>query len=74
MWGKWTVAAAFYPIQSTRPPDWAREMHFVDGRNAKVLRCDDVGQSGSEPGFYLVTVKPSKNGESSVTVKWFPIF
>ena len=49
-------------------------MQFVDGRNAKVLRCDDVGQSGSEPGFYLVTVKPSKNSESSVTVEWFPIF
>jgi hypothetical protein len=48
-------------------------MAIRDGRNAVVLRCDDVGQSGSGHGFHLVTVDPSKAPPADVTVEWIQI-
>ena len=46
---------------------------FEDGRNAVVMRCDDVGQSGSMHGFHLVTVDPRQPSGKDVSVEWIQI-
>ena len=54
-----TVNGIFLRSQSTCAPDWAAEMHFDDGRQATVVRLDDLGDVFSKVnthGFSLVTV------------------
>ena len=48
-------------------------MYLRDGRNAVVIRCDDVGQKGSGHGFHLVTVDPGKEPPADVTIEWIEI-
>ena len=78
-WGdsQWTTlqtfTAPFLRQRTSSPPQWAREMAFEDGRNAVVMRCDDVGQSGSMHGFHLVTVDPRQPSGKDVSVEWIQI-
>jgi hypothetical protein len=65
----------FFRRQSICAPSWAREMHFDDGRQATVVRLDDLGDAFSRVnthGFSVVTV-PSTGESAPVTVRWFPI-
>ncbi|MCC6669533.1 MAG: metallophosphoesterase [Planctomycetes bacterium] len=73
-WGaisRWTTP--LFRQRTSAPPGWARDMVFDDGRNALVLRCDDVGQSGSLHGFHLVTVDPRKPRGRQVAIEWIQI-
>jgi hypothetical protein len=72
-WGVMLPLVPFVRLRTPTPPQWAREMAFEDGRNAVVLRCDDVGQSGSLHGFYLVTVDPRAAPGKDVVVEWIQI-
>jgi hypothetical protein len=74
--GKWGAKAAFAPfvkLRSVRPAEWGQDMRFTDGRNAKVVRVDDVGQAGQIHGFHLITVDPRAEGDDRVTIEWFEI-
>lgn len=73
MWGSLAPVTPFFRTRTVAPPEWGRTMNIRDGRNAVVLRCDDVGQSGSGHGFHLVTVDPSKAPPGDVTVEWIAI-
>jgi hypothetical protein len=73
MWGSLAAMTPLFRTRTVAPPEWGRAMHLRDGRNAVVLRCDDVGQSGSGHGFHLVTVDPSKPPPEDVTVEWIQI-
>jgi hypothetical protein len=73
MWGSLAPVTPFFRTRTVAPPEWGRTMNVRDGRNAVVLRCDDVGQSGSGHGFHLVTVDPSKPPPGDVTVEWIAI-
>ena len=73
MWGWLAPITPFFRTRTVAPPEWGREMYIRDGRNAAVIRCDDVGQSGSGHGFCLVTVDPAKAPPADVTIDWIEI-
>jgi len=84
IYGSQTVLAPLVKLRSQEPPEWGRKMKFTDGRNAAVVRLDDVGESGSpHHGFSLVTVYPAErdpqpDGSTTVkpgkvTIEWVPI-
>jgi hypothetical protein len=73
MWGWLAPVIPFFRTRTVAPPEWGREMYVRDGRNAAVIRCDDVGQSGSGHGFCLVTVDPAKAPPADVTIDWIEI-
>jgi hypothetical protein len=54
-----TLTGIYKRSQTECAPGWARDMRFADGRNATVVRLDDIGDSFSivnSHGFSLVTV------------------
>jgi hypothetical protein len=70
----------FFPSQSEGPPSWGGKMVFDDGRQAAVIRMDDLGDSFDKTnghGFHLVTVRhPAGQGREAapkITVRWIPI-
>jgi hypothetical protein len=74
----------FFRLQSETAPDWARTMHFDDGRQATVVRLDDIGDAFSNVnthGFSLVTVHlpgpdsqpASRPSKPSIDVRRIPI-
>jgi len=73
MWGPLVPIVPFFRTRTVAPPEWGREMVLRDGRNATVIRCDDVGQAGGRHGFHLVTVDPGKAPPEDVTVEWIEI-
>lgn len=72
-WGWAMPFAPFFRMRTLAPPSWAREISLEDGRNAVVLRCDDVGQSGSLHGIYLITVDPGAEPGKDVVIEWIQI-
>lgn len=62
-------------------PAWGEEMAFHDGREATVVRMDDVGDAfdkNNTNGFHLVTVTPPPEGapateRAKVEVRWIQI-
>ncbi|HZL73645.1 MAG TPA: hypothetical protein VFC86_14400 [Planctomycetota bacterium] len=62
-------------------PEWGKEMAFHDGRQATVVRMDDVGDAydkNNTNGFHLVTVTPPPAGapateRAKVVVRWIQI-
>jgi hypothetical protein len=72
-WGWKVPLVPFFKMRTSAPPDWARDVQYDDGRNAVVLRCDDVGQSGSQHGCYLITVDPGAGPGKDVVIEWIQI-
>ncbi len=67
------VVGALSRSQSSGPPAWANAMTFDDGRNAAVIRMDDLGDlfsSANTHGFHLVSVTYADGAaEPSVRVR-----
>lgn len=69
----------FFRTQTKAAPAWAADMHFDDGRNARVVRLDDLGDAFSSVnthGFAVVTVNPSVPGSGApprATTRWVPL-
>ena len=73
-WGPYTAMAPFFKMRNIEPPAWARSIRIRDGRNATVVRVDDVGEPANEHGFFLVTVHPARGDvPGPVEVEWFPV-
>jgi hypothetical protein len=52
------------------PPEWAQHMRLdEDQGNARVLRMDDIGDSGNYHGFHIITLY--SDGESET--KWYAL-
>lgn len=70
------LGGIFFRLQSDNAPSWARTMHFDDGRQATVVRLDDLGDAFSDVnthGFTLVTVgDPTAPGSRPATPETEP--
>jgi hypothetical protein len=73
------VEGFFVRRQSEHAPSWASRMHFDDGRQATVVRLDDLGDAFSNVnthGFSVVTVKPvvpAAGAAPRTSVRWVPL-
>ena len=72
-WGAKVPLAPFFKMRTVRPPEWGREMRLTDGRDATVVRVDDVGQANQVHGFHLITVDPRADESERVTIEWFRV-
>jgi hypothetical protein len=70
----------FFPSQADGPPAWGGRMVFDDGRQASVIRMDDLGDVFDKTnghGFHLVTVRypagPVRGAPPTISVRWIPI-
>ncbi len=61
------ASRGLFRTRTEEPFAWGREMTVPEGRNARVIRVDDIGDNGSEShGFHLVTVYPQPDGRPPV--------
>jgi len=81
-WGIWeSIDGMFRRPTHLGTPEWGKDMAFHDGRQATVVRMDDVGDAydkNNTNGFHLVTVTPPPAGappteRAKVVVRWIQI-
>ncbi|MCZ6690303.1 MAG: metallophosphoesterase [Planctomycetota bacterium] len=66
--------AIWFKMRTQAPPEWGIDLRRPKPYNAEVYRCDDIGQSSSSHGFYLLTFGRGSEGIMCLkTVELIPI-